>query len=180
MPAEEAPPDIDDLIERVCRQDQRFYYLVRSGPDPWLQIDLTMPQLKTLLVVHGLRPAAMGRVASLLSVGLSTATGLVDRLVEHGLVRRAEDSRDRRVVRVTTTDAGEELIARFATAGTDRLRLLLRRLDPGELRLVARALDLLYGAAQAEFEHQHGAKTPDAMDQPRVVSVGGRAEEGAE
>lgn len=160
------------LIERVCRQDQRFLYLVRSGPDPWLQVELTMPQLKALFLVHGLRSATMGTVASHLGVGLSTATGLVDRLVDQHLVRREDDRRDRRIVRVLPTEEGEALVAQVCSAGQDRMRVLLRRLSLDELRLVADALDLLYQAAKAEFESQGGSERDAPVRAETTVNGG--------
>ncbi|MCD6568210.1 MAG: MarR family transcriptional regulator [Dehalococcoidia bacterium] len=51
----------------------------------------------------------MGELGSALSVPLSTATRIVDWLVADGYVRRIADPGDRRVVRVSLTNAGKEL-----------------------------------------------------------------------
>ena len=48
----------------------------------------------------------MTRIAELIGSGLPTATGLVNRMVERGLVRREHDTRDRRVVLVSLTEEG--------------------------------------------------------------------------
>jgi DNA-binding MarR family transcriptional regulator len=61
--------------------------------------------LMSMLDKHGAVP--MTRVAELLGSGLPTATGLVSRMEERGLVRRDHDTKDRRVVLVSLTDAGE-------------------------------------------------------------------------
>src|SRR5215471_3687070 len=76
----------------------------------WMRLDLTMPQLKTLIYVTKNEGATSGQVASGLGVGLSTITGIVDRLAEQQLVIRREDARDRRVTRVLPTPAGSELV----------------------------------------------------------------------
>jgi DNA-binding MarR family transcriptional regulator len=60
--------------------------------------------LMSMIDRHGAVP--MTRVAELLGSGLPTATGLVSRMEERGLVRRDHDTKDRRVVLVSLTDAG--------------------------------------------------------------------------
>ena len=51
----------------------------------------------------------MGELSSALSVPLSTATRMVDWLVDNGYVRRLPDPEDRRIVRVALTDIGQDL-----------------------------------------------------------------------
>jgi len=73
----------------------------RAGVDPWSDCPMTMPQLRALSLIvatpHGL---SSRELASLLGVGASAITPLVDRLVEHGFVRRLEDPHDRRIARL--------------------------------------------------------------------------------
>src|ERR1051326_9613011 len=69
----------------------------------FLSCDLSMPQLKTLSYVTKNDGATSGQIAHRLGVGLSTITGIVDRLAEQGLVTRHEDPRDRRINRVQPT-----------------------------------------------------------------------------
>jgi DNA-binding MarR family transcriptional regulator len=60
------------------------------------------------LVDHG--PCQVSEVAAHLSVTLSAATGLVDRLVKSRLVTRERDQKDRRVVWVTVTPEGADAV----------------------------------------------------------------------
>jgi DNA-binding MarR family transcriptional regulator len=77
-------------------------------------VGLTLPQAMALhtLAASGGRLSAreLGRECDMLA---STATGVVDRLEQHGYVRRERDAEDRRVVRVTLTEAGHELRERL-------------------------------------------------------------------
>src|SRR5947209_18278382 len=84
----------------------------RGMPGEWLETEVTMSQLKTLMVLYGLGQATMGELADALGTGVSTVTGIVDRLVEHGLVVREEDPRDRRVVVGHPTSDGLALVDR--------------------------------------------------------------------
>ncbi len=54
-------------------------------------------------------PVTMGELSMALAVPLSTATRLVDWLVESGYADRRPDPEDRRIVRVELTAAGREL-----------------------------------------------------------------------
>lgn len=51
----------------------------------------------------------MGELSNALSVPLSTATRIVDWLVDNGYAQRLSDQEDRRIVRVALTDAGREM-----------------------------------------------------------------------
>ncbi|HEX74801.1 MAG TPA: MarR family transcriptional regulator [Dehalococcoidia bacterium] len=51
----------------------------------------------------------MGELSNNLSVPLSTATRIVDWLVDNGYMERLPDPEDRRIVRVTLTGVGREL-----------------------------------------------------------------------
>ena len=51
----------------------------------------------------------MSELSDALSVPLSTATGMVDWMVDNGYVQRLSDPEDRRIVRVALTDEGRKL-----------------------------------------------------------------------
>ena len=51
----------------------------------------------------------MGELSNALAVPLSTATRIVDWLVDNGYAQRLSDAEDRRIVRVALTDIGHEM-----------------------------------------------------------------------
>jgi DNA-binding MarR family transcriptional regulator len=121
--------------------------LHRWLPREWLENELTMPQYKTMLVLYCTERASMGALADTLGTGVSTVTGIVDRLVEHGLVTREEDPADRRVVVGRLTPAGAALVDRLILATRGYLTRVIETLSNDELRLVAEAMTLLRDAA---------------------------------
>lgn len=144
-------PDRDALIDHIMdtqrRLRQRF---VEDRSHPLLDLNLTMSQLKVMIVLFRLGGASGQELAGRTGASLATLTGIVDRLVAQGLVSRHEDSRDRRVRRLELTAAGAELIDRLVAAGeTSQLRLL-ERLDVPALVVVAEAFDLILRAAAAD------------------------------
>src|SRR4051812_45515127 len=74
----------------------------------WLDVDLTMSQVKVLFVLFSDGGASMGQLAASLGVTLPTVTGIVDRLVEHGMVQREENPHDRRLVVCRLTETGTD------------------------------------------------------------------------
>lgn len=66
-----------------------------------------------LLCVLMPRPFGMGELGSLLGLAKSSLTGLVDRTERNGLVRREQDPRDTRAVRVALTAEGGRLAREF-------------------------------------------------------------------
>ena len=143
--------DRDALIEQIMQARRGLRRLVAQDQShPLLDTNLTMPQLKVMIVLSELGGASGQELARRIGAGLPTLTGIVDRLVAQGLVTRREDSRDRRVRRLDLTPAGADLISRLVAASEDLRQRLLRRLDLPSLQIVAQAFDLLLTAASTE------------------------------
>ncbi|MFA6637117.1 MAG: MarR family transcriptional regulator, partial [Candidatus Omnitrophota bacterium] len=51
----------------------------------------------------------MGELAKELNFTMSAATAIVDRMIEHRLVKRERDKEDRRIVRVSLVSGGKDL-----------------------------------------------------------------------
>jgi len=124
--------------------------LAGSHAAEFLEIDVTMPQAKVLYLLSAAGELRMSDLVHQLGVSLSTVSGLVDRVVDHGLARRREDASDRRHVVVTLTAAGRAFVDRFRELNAAQVRALLVLLADDDLTHVARALDAL-GAAATEL-----------------------------
>jgi len=59
------------------------------------------------------RPLTMGEISEALRVPLSTATRMIDALVEQGYAERLPDARDRRIVRVALSADGVQVFTLF-------------------------------------------------------------------
>ena len=144
--------------ELIGRIQERELALCRAmsgmGAAPWLELDVSMAQLKTIFVL-ATAPAEEGgqgpRVSDLarrLGVSAPTASTLIDRLVERGLVERREDPRDRRQVRCRLSAEGQRLAARFYESARARTERLLAELGEEELETVLRGIEALVRAAE--------------------------------
>lgn len=69
---------------------------------------LTRGEMRVLRALGRQDCCTMSGIADMICLSLSSMTGLVDRLVEKGLVKRDRSPEDRRVVQVVLTDEGRE------------------------------------------------------------------------
>jgi len=124
-----------------------------------VQGTVTMGQLHVLWLLQHHGAMSMSRLAELVGVSLSNATGIIDRMEEHGLIERARVDNDRRLVVVQPAAAGLQALSETETQKRDRLRSVLSHLSPTERPIVLAALQSLRRAVSAEAEsapvHQH-------------------------
>jgi DNA-binding MarR family transcriptional regulator len=146
-----AVTDRAQMIGRILEtQRQMRRRLTEIGAHPLLDIQLTMSQLKVMIVLGRLGAASGQDLARRTGFSLATLTGVVDRLVAQNMVSRREDPQDRRVRRLELTSAGTDLIDRLVAAGEEQQHRMLDRLDDAGLDLVARAFDLLLTATTVD------------------------------
>jgi DNA-binding MarR family transcriptional regulator len=128
------------------------------GDAQWLAIDLTMAQLKVvmLLVQSGGLPSRV--IGERLAIGPSAVTPLVDRLVSLDLARRESDADDRRVIHVRPTEKAIAFRARLLEAGRAVLADVLKQVPVGERDGVSRALSVLRESAMRVQTRLHGKK----------------------
>ena len=116
------------------------------GSERLVRLGISMTQLHVmhLLDRHGELP--MSRLAEMLDVSLSAATGLVDRVEERGFVERIRVPNDRRIVLVKITAAGQHMLDEVETLREGIIRRVLEELDEKQLAAVAAAMADLRGA----------------------------------
>jgi DNA-binding MarR family transcriptional regulator len=121
------------------------------------QVSMSQMHVLWLLQHHG--AMAMSPLADLLGVSLSNASGLIDRMEEHGLIERERVPDDRRLVMVRPADAGMRALSETETTKRERMRAVLSHLPASERPIVLAALRSLRRALSAEIEsspvHQH-------------------------
>jgi DNA-binding MarR family transcriptional regulator len=105
--------------------------------------DLSPSQTAALATIESNGPLTPSELASLERVKRPTATRIVARLEEQGLVERAADPADGRSFIVGVTAQGRALIRKLRTRKNAYLARRLRGLDPEEVATLARAAAIL-------------------------------------
>ncbi len=120
----------------------------------WLSGQLSLIHLHVLTVLEAHGPLPMSRLAEALDVSVASATGIVDRMEQRGLVERRHQEDDRRVVLVHRTPRGDEVFQRLARHRRDRLARLLGKLSDDELRAFLIGVRALRAARRDEEAHE--------------------------
>lgn len=141
--------DREQLIAQIgaIQHDLARLFAQQQRSSPLFDSNLTMRQLKVVMILSCQDSASGQDLAHQLGVGLGTVTGLVDRLLAQGLVTRREDPHDRRVRRVELSAEGRALTERLAGAGLNNFRRLLDHLDTATLRDLSALMNKLQQVA---------------------------------
>lgn len=124
-------------------------HVASSHVPAFTETELTMAQAKAIYVVVSIGAVRMSDLAVQLGVSTSTATGLVDRLVELDLLVRQGDLHDRRHVLITTTPAARAHLEHLRELNQQQFRDLLARIEDVDLPIVERSIQILSTAAAA-------------------------------
>jgi DNA-binding MarR family transcriptional regulator len=109
---------------------------------------LSMTQLHTLFRLHHAGICGVTDVGDHLGVTNAAASQMVDRLVQQGLIERAEDPSDRRVKQLSLTPKGLRLVLDSIEARRHWMEQLTDVLDADELEQIIRALTILTRTAR--------------------------------
>ena len=145
--------DRDAAMTAIAQDEAALLRLFsRSQFTALLQSALTMQQLKVLLLLHGDGPLMSHELADALRISPASVTGLVDRLVDRGLVRRVADPADRRARHVHPTTEGSRLVEQLMAEGAEHRAALLAHLDDDSVQTIATAFAALRRAAEQVYE----------------------------
>ena len=120
-PKSEMVAGIIDNIRRV------FYVLAEQSRKAEHETGLTGSQLWVVKLLDGGAPMKVTDLARRMYLHPATMVGLLDRLEVKGLVLRTRSDKDRRVVHVSITDQGQELVRNSPEVAK---KLLVRGLEP--------------------------------------------------
>lgn len=104
-----------------------------------LHREISLPQLHLLMALQERGPLTVSALAHLLAISAPSASTIVDRVEEHGLVQRERDAEDRRVVHVQISARGRTLVEEMMGLKREQLGRLLGAMTERELE------DLLQG-----------------------------------
>jgi DNA-binding MarR family transcriptional regulator len=112
--------------------------------------DITAPQLMCLITIVAEGPLTLKQIAERVFLSPSTVVGILDRLAGKRLVLRARDTRDRRLVNVTATPTGRELVERAPSPLQEGLARGLKDLPEIEQTTIALSLQRVVDLMEVE------------------------------
>jgi DNA-binding MarR family transcriptional regulator len=133
-------PNIQEMATRLHAASIKLLRLLRRQDDA---SGLSAPRLSALSVLVFGGPLSLAELAAAEQVRAPTMSRLVEGLVRDGLVSREPVPGNRRMVRISATEAGRELLE---AGRARRVRALVARLETiaaSERRALARGVEIM-------------------------------------
>jgi DNA-binding MarR family transcriptional regulator len=157
--------DARELAEEILRGMAGWRAAAASeGFAGLLGRSLSMTHVHVMFTLHKHGSMRMSELASALDVSLANATGIVTRMEERGLAERSRDADDRRVVNVTLTDEGRQLLEDMDRRRRDFFTFLLSRLSVEELTGLRNGMRAMFRSA-SEAMARHETERAEARSQ---------------
>lgn len=131
-------------LRRIVKAIQDYSHQVSS------EFGITGPQLWAMKTIfqHGSLP--LGELSKKMYLHPSTISGVVDRLESKGYVVRDRNHKDRRVVTVRLTPAGDALVRKAPSPAQGKMIHGLRNLEEDELYAIYNAVQKLVEIMEAQ------------------------------
>ncbi len=123
---------LDTLIKLSRASNSLLARLSQRG----ILANLTLSQFGVLECLYHLGPMCPGEISAKLLKSAGNITLIIDNLEKRGLVQRERDTEDRRMVIVSLTPAGRELISKIFPAHVAAVVEELSYLTPEEQKLL--------------------------------------------
>lgn len=136
-------------------------------PDNWMKLDLTIDQLKSLILIHSRGKISFKDLAQALGITRSNITGIADRLEQNGLVTRNQNTADRRMQYLVLTDKGREVLDNIQQEVIAEETRILTALTIGELTSLERGLRAIIRSAE-----EHKMFGADRVEEAEVGQAG--------
>jgi DNA-binding MarR family transcriptional regulator len=171
QPMRTIQPSSDVQTEIVTNLREAFAELRCLGSERMHRADISMTHFHLLSMLERHGSITMSRIAELLDVSVSNATGLIDRIEERGLVERVRVPSDRRAVHVQLTDEGQAKLREIELFKEDMIHAVLARLDERQLRRAAQAMADLRGAVVEAISEDPSAQLHKHVQRAHGESV---------
>jgi len=115
----------------------------------WDNRGLTMTQLRLMYLLYQRDEQTISELAEEMHVRKPTITGLTDRLIKHGLIRRQDDPADRRVVRIALMKEGRRVLGEIEVASKAYLDRIFGSLGDANVKEFVRLMEDFSKSAEA-------------------------------
>ena len=136
--------DNDEMPGHLARRFQQIAVAVFLAEVTEAGFDLTPVQYAALAAIKANPGGDQATLAGLIAYDRTTITGVIDRLVQKGLVERRASSRDRRARELEITGEGRRTLRKITPAVESAQRIMLRGLSAKEgedlMRLLHKAI----------------------------------------
>lgn len=134
----------DEAAESLQNSLQRLLELLTAPTDTEEELwEMPVRQIRGLRMIASQNGLSLGEAARKMAVPLPSASRIVEKLVQRGLIARQADPSDRRALRLSVTPEARKILDRLDTARKKQLAACADRLGPEGLKAVLEGLERL-------------------------------------
>jgi len=115
-------------------------------PEPWLKLNLTIDQLKIMIILRKKQQVSFKELAEMLNINQSNITGIADRLEKQNLVQRIQNPNDRRMQFMVLTENGIETLKNLRDSILYVEKGILETMTLEGLSALSQGMNALYDA----------------------------------
>ncbi|WP_178022945.1 MarR family transcriptional regulator [uncultured Paenibacillus sp.] len=139
--------------EELFEVTSMFRTLIKAITQEWNkrggEFNLSFPQYKMLYMLNASGTHTVSQLAEALGITSAAITGITDRLVTEGFVNRERGENDRRVVNISITDRGREIISQVTERQKEMLEGMFDQLQEEDLQHLRR----IFGVVLANIDN---------------------------
>ncbi len=103
--------EFSDKLNEIMPVISREFLKHQTGE--FYKAKITLSQFMVMDILHRHTESRMTDLARFINVTTAAVTGIIDRLVRDGYVKRQSDSRDRRIIKVSLTAEGNSVVQKM-------------------------------------------------------------------
>jgi DNA-binding MarR family transcriptional regulator len=150
--------DKNETIKRITLlQRELAKTMRRQAFKHWMTLSMSTSQMKSLMCIIESEKLSSKKLADMLDVTPANVTGVIDKLIEQGLVSRSESPEDRRVVFLEATPAGKKLIENLEQHATEHSAKMLAGMSEDDLNHLYLGLSAFLKAASSQIQEDKAA-----------------------
>lgn len=140
-------------ISSLTRRDELFEVtstfgtLIKTITQEWKkrggEYNLSFPQFKMLHMLDTMGKQKVSQLAEALCLTSAAITGITDRMITDGYVRRERSEHDRRVVHISITEQGREVNRQVGEKQKEMLENVFDQLQEEDLQHLRRIFDVM-------------------------------------
>lgn len=152
-----------NMLDLLLDNLQRLFF-----PEEWICLDssLSKIELMTLLIVDRRGKIIMSEIADFIHVPLSTATGVINRLVAQGFLQRQRTESDRRIVVVYLSEKGQQTTSMFKDTLVRYTSLLEQNLTDEEKQMLLKVAGKFFNILEDDNLKENTVKTDKVQSIP--------------
>lgn len=113
-----------------------FHYTAKGDLEAWAKLDITISQLKILMLLSFNKEMSIGELAESLNVSLPNMTGIVNRLSRQGYLIRNKSEKDRRIILLKLSEKAEKKLVELKQSKYESFKRIEALLSDSEKEIV--------------------------------------------